>query len=62
MPNAERPYRVWGYPIVPAIAIVGMVILLVTTFINSLIPSLIGLGVLVVGYVVYPFIFKQLRK
>jgi basic amino acid/polyamine antiporter, APA family len=62
MPKADRPYRVWGYPVVPAIAIVGMVILLVTTFINSLIPSLIGLGVLVVGYVVYPFIFKQLRK
>ena len=62
MPNAERPYRVWGYPVVPAIAILGMVILLVTTFINSLIPSLIGLGVLVVGYVVYPFIFKQIRK
>jgi APA family basic amino acid/polyamine antiporter len=62
MPKADRPYRVWGYPVVPAIAILGMVILLVTTFINSLIPSLIGLGVLVVGYVVYPFIFKQLRK
>ncbi len=59
MPKAERPYRVWGYPVVPAIAIVGMVILLVTTFINSLVPSLIGLGVLVVGYVVYPFIFKK---
>lgn len=66
MPNVERPYRVWGYPVVPAIAILGMVILLVTTFINSFIPSLIGLGVLVVGlgvlilgYYFFPFIFKK---
>jgi APA family basic amino acid/polyamine antiporter len=62
MPNAERPYRVWGYPVVPAIAILGMVILIYYTFENSFIPSLIGLGVLTLGWFVYPIIFKQLRK
>jgi APA family basic amino acid/polyamine antiporter len=61
MPNAERPYRVWGYPVVPAIAILGMVILIYYTFENSFIPSLIGLGVLTLGWFVYPFIFKKQR-
>jgi len=60
-PDIPRPYRVYGYPFVPALAIVGMLILLVTTIINSLIPSLIGIGILLVGFIVYPFIFPKER-
>jgi APA family basic amino acid/polyamine antiporter len=61
MPNAERPYRVWGYTVDAAMAILGMVILIYYTFENSFIPSLIGLGVLTLGWFVYPFIFKKQR-
>jgi basic amino acid/polyamine antiporter, APA family len=50
LPDRERPYRVMGYPYVPAIAISGMVLLLVSTLIESPLPSLIGIGVLVLGY------------
>ena len=49
-------YQVWGYPYVPAIAIFGLVMLLVATLIESWLPSLIGAGVLALGYVVYMFI------
>ena len=54
-----RAYKVWGYPVVPIVAILGMVMLLVATLIESLVPSLIGVGVLVIGYFVYPFVFKK---
>lgn len=61
IPLEQRPsaYQVWGYPVVPIIAIVGMVMLLIATLFESLVPSLIGVGVLVVGYFIYPFVFKE---
>ena len=38
-----------GYPYVPAFAIAGMVILLVATLINSFVPTMIGIFVLLIG-------------
>ncbi|MBE0700909.1 MAG: amino acid permease, partial [Acholeplasmataceae bacterium] len=58
-PNYERPYKVWGYPLVPIFAIIGMVGLLVATLIESLVPSLIGFGVLVMGYGLYHLFMKD---
>lgn len=57
-PNMERPYKVYGYPVVPIIAIIGMVLLMIATLIESLIPSLIGMLVLIVGYVLYDKVIK----
>ena len=53
MKEAKRTYRVWGYPYVPALAIAGMVILLVVTLINSFEPTILGLFVLLIGNGVY---------
>ena len=39
----DRPYKTWGYPYVPIIAIIGMVGLFIATLIEDLVPSLIGL-------------------
>ena len=61
-PNHPRPYKVWGYPYVPAIAIIGMVGLFVATLVEDLVPSLIGLGVLAVAYLVYTFIIEKKMK
>jgi APA family basic amino acid/polyamine antiporter len=49
MPEAERPYRVWGYPYVPRLAILGMLILLVVTFVNSFEASILGVFVILIG-------------
>lgn len=57
--DLERPYRVPGYPVIPVIAILGLVGLLISTLIQSLVPSLIGFGVLVVGYLLYQFDIKK---
>jgi basic amino acid/polyamine antiporter, APA family len=52
-PDAERPYRTWGYPIVPILFIVVSAALLVQTFRNSLKQSAIGLGLILLGLPVY---------
>lgn len=59
LPNHARPYKVPFYPVIPIIAILGLVGLLITTLISSLVPSLIGLGVLVLGYFGYDIFLKR---
>jgi APA family basic amino acid/polyamine antiporter len=49
MPKAERPYRVWGFPYVPRLAILGMLILLVVTMINSVEASMVGIFIILIG-------------
>ena len=36
MPNAERPYRAWGYPVVPVLFIASAATLLYITFMDNL--------------------------
>lgn len=60
-PELDRPYKVIGYPIVPAFAIFGMVLLIISTLVESLIPSIIGFAVLVIGYFLYD-LFVKVRK
>lgn len=43
MPDAARPYKVWGYPIVPAIVIVFSAVLFINTFITQ--PREAGIGI-----------------
>ncbi|MBI1770611.1 MAG: amino acid permease [Bacteroidetes bacterium] len=68
MPNAERPYKTWGYPFVPvafiSIASLFLVITLyndITNYLNGtspLINSLFGLALTAMGIPLY-FYFKQ---
>ena len=58
MPDAPRPYKVWGYPVLPALTIGITVLLLVALFIESIIPSLIGTGVIVMSLPIYYLIEK----
>jgi APA family basic amino acid/polyamine antiporter len=52
-PERPRPYRTWGYPVVPALFIVAAAILLYYTFADNLVNSAIGLGVILLGVPVY---------
>jgi APA family basic amino acid/polyamine antiporter len=61
LPDHERPYKVWGYPYVPIIAIIGMVLLMVATFIEEPLHSSLGLGVLVVGYFIFDLVIKKIK-
>ena len=52
-PNAERPYRAWGYPIVPVIFLFVTGWLLINTIMTSPESSLIGIGLILLGLPVY---------
>ena len=45
-PNAERPYRTWGYPFVPIISVLLAGLLIVD--LGLLAPATSGIGILIV--------------
>ena len=49
MPDARRPYKVWGYPIVPAIVIIISAALFVNTIITQPREAGIGLALMATG-------------
>jgi APA family basic amino acid/polyamine antiporter len=52
-PGAERPYRVWGYPVVPALFVLGALFMVVNTLSERPRESLAGLALLALGLPVY---------
>jgi len=52
-PDAPRPYRVWGYPIVPAAFVLGALFVVINTLIERPAQSLAGLGLLALGLPAY---------
>lgn len=52
-PNLARPYRTWGYPVVPILFIIGAIALTVNTCIQKPIPSAVGLGMMLFGLLFY---------
>jgi APA family basic amino acid/polyamine antiporter len=53
MPDAPRPYKAWGYPFTPAIALIGSVIFLAGAVAGDTTRSLWALALLAVSYPVY---------
>lgn len=60
-PSLKRPYRTWGYPVIPAIFIILGVALLVDTFFTSRSSVLWCLGLIATGVPAY-FIWKLWRR
>ncbi|MEK6279065.1 MAG: amino acid permease [Acidobacteriota bacterium] len=52
-PDAVRPYKTWGYPIVPALFVLTTIYLIVTTIWNYPVRSVIGLVIIAAGLPVY---------
>jgi len=52
-PDSPRPYRTWGYPVVPAIFVIASAILLCSTFAGNLANSALGTLVILTGVPVY---------
>ena len=59
MPDAERPYRTWGYPVVPIVFLIVSVFLIIQTIINTPRQSAIGLGLILLGLPVYWLLEKR---
>src|ERR1700754_588427 len=58
-PDAERPYRTWGYPVLPVLFLVVSVGLIVMTIRNAPRQSAIGLGLILLGVPVYWFLSRR---
>ncbi len=58
-PDLPRPYRTWGYPIVPALFILASSGILVNTLVERPVEALAGVGLTVVGIPVYYFWHKK---
>src|SRR5262245_6097376 len=52
-PDAPRPYRVFGYPFVPALFVLSTGILLINTLVERPVESLAGLGLVALGLPAY---------
>lgn len=58
-PNADRPYRTWGYPVVPIIFIAASAILLYYTFTDNLRNSIAGTAVILAGIPIYLYFARK---
>ncbi|MDR6562742.1 MULTISPECIES: amino acid permease [unclassified Arcicella] len=59
MPDAHRPYKVIGYPVVPAIFVLFCIVLIVNTLIEKPEEALSGLGLMATGL---PFYYYWTKK
>jgi Amino acid transporters len=57
--EAPRPYRVWGYPVVPILFVMASAILLYYTFTDNVVNSAVGIAVILAGV---PFFYVFARK
>jgi basic amino acid/polyamine antiporter, APA family len=61
-PDAERPYRVWGYPFLPLLYIAGAGVILVVLFIYRPATTWPGLAIVATGIPVYAALRRRHRK
>ena len=59
MPHAERPYRAWGYPVVPALFLLVTAYLLINTFWAAPTEAIFGLLLIGLGLPVYLLFFRR---
>ncbi|MFN6963293.1 MAG: amino acid permease [Pyrinomonadaceae bacterium] len=52
-PDAVRPYRAWGYPVMPALFLLATAALLYSTIVNDPLQSIIGIVLIALGLPVY---------
>lgn len=58
-PNLERPYRAWGYPVVPVVFILVAVWLLYRTVVDSPKQAVTGLVIILLGLPVYYYFNRR---
>jgi len=61
-PDAVRPYKAWGYPVVPVVFLLVAAWLLINTIITSPIQSFTGIALIILGMPVYYYLNKRSDK
>jgi basic amino acid/polyamine antiporter, APA family len=59
-PGTERPYRTWGYPVTPALYLLGAGFFIIYIFVGDQRDALIGIGLVLLGLPAYAW-FKRAR-
>lgn len=62
MPNALRPYKVWGYPVVPAIMVLFCAALFVNTIVVRPREAAIGMALILTGIPMYWWFRRNQQK
>jgi len=62
MPDTPRPYKVWGYPVVPALFVVFSFLFLVNTLVSDTQNAMMGLLLILSGLPFYYYIKYRNRK
>ena len=60
-PNVERPYKAFGYPVIPALYIIGASTILGVLFVYRPATTFAGLGIVLTGVPVYFFLERRNR-
>ena len=60
-PDAERPYRCIGYPVIPALYVLLPALVLGNMFINQQFEAIVGVGIVLTGAAVY-FLQERIRN
>jgi APA family basic amino acid/polyamine antiporter len=60
-PDAVRPYRIWGYPVVPALFLLVTIYLLINTFVATPGRAIAGIGLIIVGLPIYEYFNRRGR-
>jgi basic amino acid/polyamine antiporter, APA family len=61
-PSVVRPYRVWGFPFVPALFVLGSVFVVINTLMERPRESLYGFGLLALGLPAYRYWAAKKKK
>ena len=61
-PDLPRPYKTWGYPVTPAIYLLLNTWVMVYVFIDKTTESLIGIGIALVGLIIYAINYLMLKS
>jgi len=60
-PDAPRPYRAWGYPLVQILFVLFATFLVVATIVEAPADALVGLGIIALGLPFYAFWQRRVR-
>ena len=59
LPGLERPYRTWGYPIVPALFLIASAYLMINTLLTTPMRALAGTVIVLAGLPIYFFYSRR---
>jgi APA family basic amino acid/polyamine antiporter len=60
LPDAVRPYRVWGYPMVPTLYLLATAYLMINTLLATPGRALAGVGIVALGLPLYAYYARRL--